>query len=413
MSLVRQQSDPTTDQPEAASSAEPISTALRGSPGADEVLEVPRNLEETDTEARPGRYGAGLGGHEDPAGESRRVAWRTAWLGEAAERLVVPRLRRLPLEGRRARRAALFLVPIVIAGLVGALAEHHIRPSYSAQALLLVKPGATASGPGSASEANLLATTYAALIPSDDALAAAVANRIGSDPAAARGRIGASVVTGTSLLELTYRAPRAETALVGARAAALAIASGVMVSGVIPAGSVQVVGLPTRATRSGGLARDAGLLGALLGAALGAVLVATAERADPRIDRPSDLEATLGCRAAAVPDDIGLVELDRALAGLVSSSGPPMCLAPMAERALRPSRALALWLAVLGRHVVVPPRSVVEGGGLAAQRATTIVAVVTRGERARLVQRALGKLRLIGLEPKFALLVPARLRMKR
>jgi capsular polysaccharide biosynthesis protein len=168
--------------------------------------------------------------------------------------------------------------------------------SNTARALTVVPAGSTSNAPGSATDAEQLAATYAALIPEDDALARQVARRLDMSPAEARDRLGVVNTADTALLELTFKDADPAVALAGARALAeLATDGG---SPNIPPKTLNMARAPVEAVdASPGDGRSSLLLGILLGLFVGAVAMVFLERADARADDPADLEDALGVPA--------------------------------------------------------------------------------------------------------------------
>lgn len=187
-----------------------------------------------------------------------------------------PRLRRLWRHGW-------ILLVTTLAGILGGwMVARHVPLSYVAQATLVVQSGATGSGPGSANEAGTLATTYAAMIPTDQAVLSSAGTQLGVTPATVSHSLSISVKTGTSVLLLKYSAGTPAKAVRGASAVAEIVGGSASASRAIPVGSIVVIHRAATASRSHSLRRHGVPVGAVLGLMLGIMLVFAAERADPR-----------------------------------------------------------------------------------------------------------------------------------
>jgi len=166
--------------------------------------------------------------------------------------------------------------------------------SYSAESTAVV-----AASPNSLltpDQANLLAGTYAVLIPKDSVILHAVASTLGTTVADVEHRLSVSNTAGTALLGIDYRGTSAANSIAGASAALAAISGPAPVSANIIPGSVGAVQAPTQASASRGVAVLVAV-GAFVGLALGALLMMVWERVDPRIDRPGDLSEETGSPA--------------------------------------------------------------------------------------------------------------------
>jgi capsular polysaccharide biosynthesis protein len=150
-------------------------------------------------------------------------------------------------------------------------------------------------------QANLLATTYAVLIPKDAAIVRAVATTLGTSGSDVQHRLSVFNGTGTALLAIDYRGTSAANSIAGATAVLKAIAGDYPVSPNIIPGSVGAVQTPTAASSSTGVAVLVAL-GVILGVALGLLLIVVWERVDPRIDRPEDLSQEVGSPTSPVSD---------------------------------------------------------------------------------------------------------------
>src|SRR5579875_1882106 len=251
-------------------------------------------------------------GHLEPAGATTEPAAPS--MASGTPRLLRIHARPGPVEGighspRRVgvpawlgRRAWLLVLALVAGSAGGWFAGKHTATSYHAAATLVVQSGASRVGPGSANDAEALATTYAALIPKDQGLLQAAAARLGMTSAAVGKAVTASVEQGTSLVVLGFSAPTAQRAIAGATAMARTVTSVIPISPAVAAGSITVVSLPTAASQGGTLHRLGLPLGAAIGLLVGLILVMVAERTDPRIDDTRALAEGAKCPASAVPE---------------------------------------------------------------------------------------------------------------
>ncbi len=183
---------------------------------------------------------------------------------------------------------------------VTAIALFASRPgptTYTAEAVLLVRSGATENGPGNANEANRLAVTYARLIPLDINILDRVARNLNVERADVEGRVGVTNDANTSILRVTYQGPTRRLAIDGASSVAKALVGPEAASPNF--NGLALSRLPTTATQS-----DNGLsvlpAGLVLGALLGLVLTLALERSRGRVEDDDDLERLLECPVTAL-----------------------------------------------------------------------------------------------------------------
>lgn len=330
----------------------------------------------------------------------------------------VDRLRpRLPAIGGRRRRArgrapwlrrrAWMLVIAALAGGVGGLwAGNHKGVSYSAQATLVVQSGSGRSGPGNANDANALAITYSALLPTDSVIVGSAARTLGVSPTTLSHHLSVSVETGTAVMLLKYSAPTVAAAVRGAQTVARAAAGAAPPSAAIPAGSLVVVQLPTTASIAGSLHKVGLPLGILLGLVVGAILVIAVERADPRLDTAEQLAAVCGCPATSVPDGMTTAEIARAISRVVGPASR-VTVVPMAvvdtPAAVSLGRALEADRASGDPAFEIGPSFETGADELAGGSGPTML-VTSFGAPRRRVQAAVERLRLLGREPLWAAL---------
>jgi capsular polysaccharide biosynthesis protein len=188
----------------------------------------------------------------------------------------------------------------VSAALVEPAASH---VTYTATAVVVVN-SCQGSGncPGSASEANTLATTYAGLIPKDQAVLGYVATHYlplpeGSTSPAPNvsGKVSVVQESSTSLLDLRFDDPDPQRAVAGAEALAAAITSTPSVTAAVPTGAVTLVRAPVGASSHGGVPQPLIPIAVLLGLVLGGVVAFILERIDPRVDTVQQLASLLPC----------------------------------------------------------------------------------------------------------------------
>jgi capsular polysaccharide biosynthesis protein len=325
-----------------------------------------------------------------------------------------------PLAARSTRRKApiwllrrgWLLVLALVAGTAGGyLAAKSSPTSYSATATLVVQSGAGRAGPGSANDAQALATTYAALIPKDQAILQGVADTLHVSTATLSAHLSVSVEMGTSLLLVKYSAPVAAQAVSGSTLLARSVASDAPPTAAIASGSLVIVELPTGAVAGGALHKYGAPIGGLFGILLGIVLVLAAERADPRVDDTFTLGQAAGCPAASVPEDLSFPELARALSRTVV--GTTLTVVPLSGPDGNPAMELARRLVPTlpatstGPSVAVSP-SFSSGAVELSRGSGPTILVLRAGPRRRDVAAAAERLRLMGRGPVWAVLVGKR-----
>jgi capsular polysaccharide biosynthesis protein len=315
-----------------------------------------------------------------------------------------------PHRGRRwawLRRRGWMLALGMVAGAVGGLAAGgHGAATYGATSVLVVQSGASTTGPGSANDAEELATTYAALIPEDQQLIDQTARALRTTPAAVSGHLQVEAESGTSLLQLHYTDTNPTGAVRGADEVARLLTSTTPPGHAIPAGSVAVVSPPAGASRSGSLHKYGLPLGVLLGLLVGLVAAMVAERVDRRVDDLEGLGDGVGCPVTALPGGISAAELAAALQREID---PPVTVVPLrSEQAAAASELAqelsAAWPARLHRPAVgVGPVFVEAPEALGTGDGATVVVVGT-GERLGVVHEMADRLRLVGRGPAWAVL---------
>lgn len=311
------------------------------------------------------------------------------------------------------RRRAWLVALGVIAGSGGAyLASAHHAPSYSATAVLVVRVGASPTGPGSANDALALAITDAALLPSDQSVVNQVASDLHLPVASVSHDIVAQAVAGTALLQVHFSAASPTTAVAGANDVAAAVTGPRPNDLAIANGSVAEVARAKTASSSSSLYKHALPLGAVLGLLLGIGMALAAERADRRIDEAQALHDAAGCPVTVVPGEISPVELSRAIKHAAGSGA--VTLVPLRRTQFEAARQLARELGGAGGlgagaagdtdeqfRVTMPFADAPDAAG---KREGPVVLVVGTGERMRVVHEVAGRLRLLGRAPLWSIL---------
>jgi capsular polysaccharide biosynthesis protein len=195
------------------------------------------------------------------------------------------------------RRGWVLLVAIVVTTGCAYIIASTRGETYTAEST-----GVVAASPNSLltpDQANILASTYAVLIPKDTAVLSKVAATLGTSVSDVQDRVSVFNTTGTALIAIDYKGTSAANSIAGATAALGAIVGKDPVSPNIIPGSVGAVQAPTTASASRGVATLV-TLGAIIGVALGLLLMIMWERVDPRIDKPEDLSHEIGSPTSPV-----------------------------------------------------------------------------------------------------------------
>lgn len=348
------------------------------------------------------------------------------------------------LSRRVLRRAWVVIVCLGIAGAISAQANTTRTVYWSSSTTLLVP-----SEIGQAYDARQQAATYAALLPLDDGVAAAVANKLGISPGQVRGGLSVTNVLNTSLVVITFRAATPQLAARGLREYSAAVSGPNPASPAIQPNTLAVFNAPTPPSRS-----TTGVpvlpIGLILGAIAGVAVAVILDRIDPRADSAEIVERVVGAPvtdiAAASRESLAaLAERWHTLAG----RGGSVALVGTDERsvpaALAAARAIAASTSVAGRPgfrvaVNLPPRDrdieltaaryraaailadvtndsagIVlvpaqgtwrEDGELTAVGADVVVLVVRAGRPLRDAEDAVRTLTMLGRPPSWCLLVP-------
>jgi capsular polysaccharide biosynthesis protein len=329
------------------------------------------------------------------------------------------------------RRGWIVVLAAVVVTVVSYLVGSHRRGTYSAEAVAVV----AANRQLSPDQANKLAVTDAGLIPTDTAIASAVARSLGTTTSDVLGRISVFNEPETALLRVRYRGTSPGNALKGTIAVVTSIDGSRPVSPNIAPRSISVVRIPNHASSSKDL-ETLVVIGAVLGLALGALLLVAWERTDPRVDDLEDLSSEVRCPASSVDNlsdaaATALLERWRKLGG---ASGMSVAMLPASSHVEEHLPNLARGLAAsdnTGQTVVasngpasrvgdVPttaPRTTggptlilggVPGSGSAGQGVALAcdftVLVAEQGTRRKDIRKALSVLREFGIAPAWAIL---------
>lgn len=218
---------------------------------------------------------------------------------------------------QRVLRRRLLVLPIAVLGVMAiaqlaALATD--SSEHLAEAVVVVRAGASGDDPGSPRDASDLATSYVRSIPEDGGVIRAVADVVGGDPDDVAEHISALGTLDTALIRLRFDAGSEAEALAGARALQAAVSGEQPRSRSVGARvltevrAARIVDAPS----GGGLPTLIASL--ILGLLLALIVILGLERSDPRIDTVDELgeELETGITDLAHVDhsNIGLL-LDR------------------------------------------------------------------------------------------------------
>jgi capsular polysaccharide biosynthesis protein len=336
--------------------------------------------------------------------------------------MTVPRIR--VLRALR-RRAWVIVVAVALCAAAAAVLSGARSSSYTSSSLLLVGSGASAKGPGDASEAINLASTYATLLPQDPGVTRYVGKRLGKSASDVEDALSASHLTGTGLITLTFKDDDADTAVKGAALTVRAVTGTAPTSASIGPDSLTVVRAPSHDqgfSKKQTISPSASLaLAIIFGLFLGIIIMIAWERADPRIDEPGDVELAAHLPASRLRDLSGSARA--ALVQRLAGQAGPEAVATGATVALLPSGSQqgadlldagdALWSATAGARGAAPtPRIVLGGNG--PQELETLEAAEAGGARIVVAQEGMRVARLVaaihhyerlGLTPQWVLMV--------
>lgn len=342
------------------------------------------------------------------------------------------------------KRRWYIVVLCLLAGLTVAFLVSSRTPSeYLAEAVVVV-PATSPDNPppGSPDAAAKLASTYATLIPLDDAVMAAAAATAGVDPQDLRDSLTVAGDPGTALIRIDVVSRSALVAVDSATAVAATVTRP-SPPGQIAKGALQLVTVPTEATVMGESRSSSLFIGGILGLLVGLLAAFALERSDRRIDSVDDLAELLGTPATAWADITpaearALAYRWRALSGvpapevavvatvpmkrddvkqLLASLGPDSPGGPPpAQVGGRPAAAPSQELVRSGTDqdsgdigvIAVGAPGSGEGAELRAQMSDLVVMVVREGTRVAVARDNLVRLGEYGVDVVWGLLAPAR-----
>ena len=128
------------------------------------------------------------------------------------------------------RRGWVLLVAVVITTACAYLVASHRGETYTAESTAVVSASNSPQSVVTPDQADLLASTYAVLIPKDSVILRAVATTLGTRASDVQSRLSVFNTTGTALLAIDYRGTSAANAVAGAAAALRAISGAYPVS---------------------------------------------------------------------------------------------------------------------------------------------------------------------------------------
>jgi hypothetical protein len=276
---------------------------------------------------------------------------------------------------------------VVLSTLVAAAAAWGIGNALpqksSAEAVLVVRAGGPlAEQPSSSAR---LAATYAALIPLDSKVEAALYRSLPSDSTT----YSSSNDPNTAVLRLNVSAASEGEAIEGSKVLARALTGRRPASRNILPNSVAVASLPTSGSSSVASA-DLLVIGALLGLLLGFVLLAFWRPRDARVDNLPELRRELDCPCfeVHVATGTGLRPLFDALA---NDAGRTIVVIPCTPRSAAAANSLSQVLNNAfgkGRAAVAAPPGSEEAGELSAANADTAILVLDPGARIAALREA-------------------------
>lgn len=342
------------------------------------------------------------------------------------------------------KRRWYIVVLCLLAGLTVAFLVSSRTPSeYLAEAVVVV-PATSPDNPppGSPDAAAKLASTYATLIPLDDAVMAAAASTAGVDSQDLRDSLTVASDPGTALIRIDV-VTREALVSVDSAAAVAAVVTRADPPGQIAGGALQLVTVPTEAAVMGESRSSSLFIGGILGLLVGLLAAFALERSDRRIDSVDDLAELLGTPATAWADITpaearALAYRWRALSGVPAPEVAVVATDPMKREDVKQllaslgpdSPGSPPPAAVGGRPVQAPTQDLVrsgtdqdsgdigviavgapgsgEGAELRAQMSDLVVMVVREGTRVAVARENLVRLGEYGVDVVWGLLAPAR-----
>jgi len=341
---------------------------------------------------------------------------------------------------RVARRRWWVVVVCAVLGTLAAAGVSSRTPSLYQAESVVVAPAIPAGGvpPGLPDAAVKLATTYASLIPLDDAVIAEAAATASVTTVALRRSLTVTNDPGTALIRIMVQASTPQLA-VNSSAAVATVVTKPNPPGQVANGSLKQVTIANSATVVSESGPSSLGIGALLGLILGLVIVAAFERSDRRIDVVDDLVAVTGpgvsSWAGITPEEArALAHRWQTLAGaaepVVAFVGTGSLtqldvedlLADLADKADGlvggpPALAMrregldgALLTEADVAHLIATGRpGHDEGAELVAQTCDLVVLVVAEGARLKQALAARDRLAQFGVYPSWGLLAPRKL----
>jgi capsular polysaccharide biosynthesis protein len=325
------------------------------------------------------------------------------------------------------RRAWVIVVAIAICAAAAAALSGARENSYTSTALLLVSSGADAKGPGDASEAINLASTYATLIPQDPDVTEFVGERLGLSSSDVEDDLTTSHLTGTGLIRLGFESADADDAVRGATLSVRAVVGARPTSDSIGPDAIGVVRAPSR---DQGFSTDQTIspatsiaLAIILGLFLGVVVLVAWERADPRVDEPGDVELAVNMPASSLNGLSGSARaalVQRLMGQGGAGHGAKLALLPSGDGQSAELQDAGDALAAASAGVAdgvagatgVAPEVVLGGTGpqeldtlRAAEAGVARVVVAQEGMRVARLVAAIHHYERLGLDPQWVLLV--------
>jgi hypothetical protein len=280
------------------------------------------------------------------------------------------------------RRGWLVVLSVLIAAAAAWGIGNALPQKSSAESVLVVRAGGPlAEQPSSSAR---LAATYAALIPLDAKVEAALYRSLPDSTT-----YSSSNDPNTAVLRLNVSAASESEAIEGSRVLTRSLTGPRPVSRNILPNSVAVASLPTSASSSVATS-DLLVIGAILGLLLGLVLLAFWRPRDARVDNLPELRRELDCPCFEVhlATGGGLRPLFDALA---NNAGRTTVIVPCLPRYADAARSLCQVLNKAfgkGRAVVAAPPGSEEAGELSAATADTTILVLSPGARLAALREA-------------------------
>jgi capsular polysaccharide biosynthesis protein len=204
----------------------------------------------------------------------------------------------------RSLRRRWWVIPLAVlaTALAGYGAATLKKETYSASSWVIATSDTGTRGPGQAFDASRLALSYASSLSEDDQLINYVAQAINRPRNEVDDNLSTLNQTDTAVLRLRYRDEDRQVATAAARAAAEGAVGQRPVASSVTPGTLSLVQLATEPERSTNLIALGLGVGALLGLGLGIILMLAWERADPRLDKPADVQALTGIPTTRLDD---------------------------------------------------------------------------------------------------------------